>query len=145
MAKLTLEQAAAIVDEAIRTGRDRAMNPLTVSVVDDGGHLKAFKREDGPGAALRPQVATGKAFGAVGMGRSSRALGAMGRRAPAFRRRPVRRRPGTPRAGPRRRLDQGRRRGHWRGRRQRRYRDTSDNDEIAAVAGIEAAGLNAGI
>ena len=51
-----------------------SLNPLTVAVVDDGGSMKAFAREDGPGAALRPQIATGKAFGAVGMGLSSRAI-----------------------------------------------------------------------
>ncbi len=142
MAKLTLEQAATIVDIAIKTGHDKGMNPLTVSVVDDGGHLKAFKREDGPGAALRPHVATGKAFGAVGMGRSSRALGVMAAERPHFvaalsdvaqgRLVPV---PGgvlikdgdevigaVGVSG-----------------------DTSDNDEIAAVAGIEAAGLSAGL
>ena len=142
MAKLTLEQAAAIVDEAIRTGRDRAMNPLTVSVVDDGGHLKAFKREDGPGAALRPQVATGKAFGAVGMGRSSRALGAMAAERPHF-------------VGALSDVAQGRlvpvpggvliKDGEEVIGAVGVSGDTSDNDEIAAVAGIEAAGLNAGI
>ena len=142
MAKLTLEQAAAIVDEAIRTGRDRGMNPLTVSVVDDGGHLKAFKREDGPGAALRPQVATGKAFGAVGMGRSSRALGAMAAERPHF-------------VGALSDVAQGRlvpvpggvliKDGEEVIGAVGVSGDTSDNDEIAAVAGIEAAGLNAGI
>ena len=142
MAKLTLEQAAAIVDEAIRTGRDRGMNPLTVSVVDDGGHLKAFKREDGPGAALRPQVATGKAFGAVGMGRSSRALGAMAVERPHF-------------VGALSDVAQGRlvpvpggvliKDGEEVIGAVGVSGDTSDNDEVAAVAGIEAAGLNAGI
>ena len=74
MARLTLEQADKIIEVALATGRQMKMNPLTIAVVDDGGHLKAFKRQDGPGAAMRPHVAFGKAFGAVGMGRSSRFL-----------------------------------------------------------------------
>ena len=49
------------------------MNPLTVVVFDAGGHLKALKREDGSGI-LRVEVASGKAYGALGMGLSSRKL-----------------------------------------------------------------------
>jgi uncharacterized protein GlcG (DUF336 family) len=44
-----------------------------VAVLDDGGHLKAFAREDGAGI-VRPQIAMGKAWGALGMGIGSRAL-----------------------------------------------------------------------
>ena len=75
MAKLTLEQAQIILTKTLEKGHEMGLNPLTVAVVDDGGSLKAFAREDGPGAALRPQIATGKAFGAVGMGISSRKIG----------------------------------------------------------------------
>ena len=74
MAKLTLEQASVICDATLAKGKEMGLNALTVAVLDDGGHLKAFKREDGPGAALRPHVAYGKAYGAVGMGRSTRML-----------------------------------------------------------------------
>ena len=74
MAKLNLEQASAIVDEALAKGRDLALGPISVAVLDDGAHLVAFKREDGPGAALRPAIAIGKAWGAVGMGMPSRSL-----------------------------------------------------------------------
>lgn len=74
MSKLTLNQASTIIDTALTKGRDLGLKPLTVVVLDDGGNLKAFKREDGPGAALRPQIAYGKAFGAVGMGLASRLL-----------------------------------------------------------------------
>ena len=49
-----------------------ALGPISVAVLDDGAHLVAFKREDGPGAALRPAIAIGKAWGAVGMGMPSR-------------------------------------------------------------------------
>ena len=142
MAKLTLEQANTIVDVALQTGKQMGLNPLTVSVVDDGGHLKSFKREDGPGAALRPLIATGKAYGAVGMGRSSRALGVMAAERPHF-------------VGALADVAQGRlvpvpggvliKDGEEIIGAVGVSGDTSDNDEAAAVAGIEAAGLSAGI
>ena len=74
MAKLTLQQADQIIAGALAKAAEMKLNPLTIAVVDDGGHMKAFKRQDGPGAALRPHVAYGKAFGAVGMGASTRVL-----------------------------------------------------------------------
>ncbi len=73
MTTLSLNQAATIVDAALAAGRAEKMMPLTVAVLDAGGHLMAFKREDGSGI-LRPQVAIGKAWGALGMGQSSRTL-----------------------------------------------------------------------
>lgn len=140
MSKLSYEQAATIVSASLEKGHEMGLNPLTVAVVDDGGHLKAFGREDGPGAALRPHVAYGKAFGAIGMGRSSRVLNDMALDRPHFMQAltavsggklvPV---PGgvlikdgdevvgaVGISG-----------------------DTSDNDEACGIAGIEAAGLSA--
>ena len=70
---LSLAQAAAIVDAALAAGRAAEFEPLTVAVLDAGGHLLALKREDGSGI-LRPQIALGKAWGALGMGVSSRTL-----------------------------------------------------------------------
>jgi uncharacterized protein GlcG (DUF336 family) len=70
---LTLKQAATIVEVALRTGRETSCAPLAVAVLDAGGHLKAFAREDGAGI-IRPQIAVGKAWGALGMGLGSRAL-----------------------------------------------------------------------
>ena len=49
------------------------MSPLTVVVLDAGGHMVAMKRSDGSGI-LRAQIALGKAYGALGVERSSRAL-----------------------------------------------------------------------
>jgi uncharacterized protein GlcG (DUF336 family) len=46
---------------------------MAVAVLDAGGHLKAFAREDGAGI-IRPQIAVGKAWGALGMGMGSRAF-----------------------------------------------------------------------
>jgi uncharacterized protein GlcG (DUF336 family) len=71
---LTLAQATTIVDGALAAGRSADLEPLTVAVLDAGGHLIALKREDGAGI-LRPQIAIGKAWGALGMGVSSRTLG----------------------------------------------------------------------
>ena len=73
MPKLTLEQASTIVDTALARGRTHKMLPLTVAVLDAGGHLVALKREDDSGI-LRPEIAIGKAWGALGMGVSSRML-----------------------------------------------------------------------
>lgn len=73
MNAVTLAQADRIVAAALSAGRENGMMPLTVAVMDSGGHLVALKREDGSGI-LRPQIAQGKAWGAIGMGVSSRLL-----------------------------------------------------------------------
>jgi uncharacterized protein GlcG (DUF336 family) len=70
---LTLTQATTIVEAALRKGRETGCAPLAVAVLDAGGHLKAFAREDGAGI-VRPQIAVGKAWGALGMGFGSRTL-----------------------------------------------------------------------
>ena len=70
---LTLAQASTIVDTALKKGRETNCAPLTVSVLDAGGHLVAFKREDRSGI-LRFDIAYGKAWGALGMGFGSRTL-----------------------------------------------------------------------
>ena len=49
MSNVTLEQASTIVDVALRRGRETSCAPLTVAVLDAGGHLVAFKREDRSG------------------------------------------------------------------------------------------------
>ena len=64
---LSLQQASVIVDKALEHGRKLGFKPLTVVVLDAGGHLKAMKREDGS-SLLRPEIAGGKAWGALGMG-----------------------------------------------------------------------------
>jgi len=73
MSSLTLAQASTIVDVALKTGRDANFQPLTVAVLDGGGHLVAFKREDKSGL-LRFDIAFGKAWGALGMGFGGRTL-----------------------------------------------------------------------
>ena len=70
---VTLDQASRIVDAALEPGRIHDFMPLTVAVLDPGGHIVALKREDRAGI-LRPDIATGKAWGALGMGAPSRSL-----------------------------------------------------------------------
>ena len=72
MAKLTLEQADTMVEAALAKGGELGLNPLTVAILDDGAHLKLLKRQDGPGAAMRPKIAIGKAFAAAGLGMGTR-------------------------------------------------------------------------
>ncbi|HTQ34385.1 MAG TPA: heme-binding protein [Stellaceae bacterium] len=67
MSNVTLAQASTIVDQALAKGRELNLHPLTVVVLDAGGHLVAMKREDKSGI-LRTEIATGKAWGTLGMG-----------------------------------------------------------------------------
>lgn len=73
MGKITLAQADAVIDGALAKGGTMGAKPLTVAVLDDGGHLVALKRQDNS-AILRPEVAFGKAWGALSLGTSSRAM-----------------------------------------------------------------------
>jgi uncharacterized protein GlcG (DUF336 family) len=73
MSSLTLEQAQAIIAKTIEHGRKTECAPLSVAVLDPGGHLKAFAREEGAGI-VRPQLAIAKAWGSLGMGAGSRSL-----------------------------------------------------------------------
>ena len=67
MAELGLNKARAIVRGALKHARANGLQPVAVAVLDAGGHLKAFEREDGA-SIYRFQVARGKAHGAVGLG-----------------------------------------------------------------------------
>ena len=70
---LTLDIARAMVRAILDTGAEAGMKPLSVCVVDAGGHPIAFERSDGA-SPMRFKVAYGKAHGAVMMGIGSRAL-----------------------------------------------------------------------
>jgi uncharacterized protein GlcG (DUF336 family) len=78
-----LATAATIIDTALRVARSRNLRPMTIAVLDSGGDLVAFKREDGTGIR-RYDVVIGKAFGALVMNRSSRDIGKIAERAPLF-------------------------------------------------------------
>lgn len=135
---VTLAQASTIVDVALKKGRDTNCAALTVAVLDAGGHLVAFKREDRSGI-LRFDIAYGKAWGALGMGFGTRELAERAGKNPVF-------------FGALTTIAQGRlvpvpggvlikdAAGNVLGA-VGVSGDTSDKDEICALAGIEAAGL----
>lgn len=83
MAALTLTQAERIIDGALDKARELGCDALCVAVLDEGGHLKALRRQDGA-SLFRPEVAIGKAWGAVALGQSSRELAQKATKNPSF-------------------------------------------------------------
>lgn len=67
MAEISMNKARTIIRKAIAKGRELELKPLSVVVLDSGGHVKAFEREDGA-APGRFAIAQGKAYGAVMLG-----------------------------------------------------------------------------
>jgi uncharacterized protein GlcG (DUF336 family) len=139
MAELTLDIARKILDVAIAKGIEKKLKPLVVTVLDVRGCVKASAAQDGT-SLLRSEIAHGKAYGALALGMGSRALFQRAQEQAYF-------------IGAVNTLAQGRMvpvpggvliqdggvllgavgvSG-----------DTSDNDEVCAIAGIEAAGLKA--
>lgn len=80
---IALDQARTIVSTSLALGREQGLRPLTVVVLDAGGHPIALEREDGAPFG-RPAIAIGKAAGALAMGTSSRVLGDMAAERPQF-------------------------------------------------------------
>ncbi len=140
MTTITLDTARTIIAGARAAAQERGLKPLTVVVLDAGGHVVAAEREDGS-SSRRFDIAFGKAHGAVALGLGSRALMTRAEEQPYFIAAatsaiggalvPV---PGgvLVRDGEGTLLGAVGITG-----------DTSDNDEAAAVAGIEGAGLTA--
>jgi uncharacterized protein GlcG (DUF336 family) len=140
MTALSLAAARTIIDAAFARGTELKLRPLGVSVLDAGGHLVAFQRQDGA-SFLRPQMSAGKAYGAVAIGMGGRRLEAFAKDRPHLM-------AGVSDVSGSRILPvvggvlirdgsgavlgavgiSG---------------DSSDNDETAAIAGIEAAGFTA--
>ena len=137
---IDLQTARTVIEGARAAARDKGLKPLTVVVLDAGGHVVAVEREDGS-STKRFEIAFGKAHGAIALGLGSRALMARAEQQPYFIAAataavggslvPV---PG----GVLVRDPSGTLLGAV-----GVSGDTSDNDEAAAVAGIEAAGLQA--
>lgn len=67
MAALTLRKARAIIRGTLAKGREIGLKPLSVVVLDAGGAVMAFEREDGASPG-RFDIARGKAYGAVMLG-----------------------------------------------------------------------------
>ena len=137
MTKLTLDQAQGIITAALAKGRELDLNPLTVAVLDAGGYLKTFAKEDG--SLLRFEIASGKAWGALGMGMSSRGLGKLVADRPAFGQSLMAASDGRMIPVPGGVLIRGD--GDAILGAVGISGDTSDNDEACAIAGIESVGL----
>ena len=83
MSKLTLKQANTIIATAFAKAREMKIKPLGVVVLDDAGNIVSAQREDGA-SMFRFDVARGKAWGAVAMSASSRALAKRAKENPNF-------------------------------------------------------------
>src|SRR5215468_2244130 len=83
MTRLTLDLALRVIAGAFAKGTELKCVPLTVVVLDAGGHEVAAQRQDRSGI-LRVDIARAKAWGALGMGYSSREIGERAQKAPGF-------------------------------------------------------------
>lgn len=83
MHAITLDQAHAIIAGALARSKASGYRPMGIAVLDAAGHLKAFVSEDGA-SMFRFDVARAKAWGAIGMGASSRVLAQRARDNPNF-------------------------------------------------------------
>jgi uncharacterized protein GlcG (DUF336 family) len=80
---INLLASSSIVDHALAYARAHKLAPLTVAVLDPRGCTIALKAEDGS-SLLRPAIAQGKAWGALGMGVGTRSLASRADKLPAF-------------------------------------------------------------
>ena len=139
MAELTLDIARKILDVALAKAVEKKLKPLVVTILDARGCVKAAAAQDGT-SLLRSEIAHGKAYGALAMGMGSRALFQRAQEQAYF-------------VSAVNTLAQGRlvpvpggvliQNGGVLLGAVGVSGDTSDNDEICAIAGIEAAGLKA--
>ena len=139
MAELTLDVARKILDTALAKAVEKKLKPLVVTVLDTRGCVKASAAQDGT-SLMRGEIAHGKAYGALAMGMGSRALYQRAQEQAFF-------------VSAVNTLAQGRlvpvpggvliQDGSGLVGAVGVSGDTSDNDEICAIAGIEAAGLKA--
>lgn len=70
---IDLATAQSIIAQALATGQEHGFKPLTVVVLDAGGHVIAVSRQDGA-SNNRFEIAQGKAYGALALGMGSRAI-----------------------------------------------------------------------
>ena len=83
MAALTLAQANRIIEAILERGAALNCRPLAVVVVEPGCKVKAFKKEDGA-SMIRFEMAYGKAYAALAMGRSSKLVKVRAEEKPIF-------------------------------------------------------------
>jgi len=80
---ITLAQANQIIAGALQRATDGSRQPMAVVVLDAGGHVKSAQRQDGA-SMFRIDIATGKAWASIAMGAASRVLTQRARDLPAF-------------------------------------------------------------
>ncbi len=83
MRAISLDEAMTIINACFAAAKQRKLRPLTAVVLDAGGRLKAALKQDGC-AMLRFEVAYGKAYAALSMGRPSRMVLQKQREKPVF-------------------------------------------------------------
>jgi uncharacterized protein GlcG (DUF336 family) len=83
MRAISLDEAVTIINACFAAAKERKLRPLTAVVLDAGGRLKAALKQDGC-AMLRFEVAYGKAYAALSMGRPSRMVLQKQREKPVF-------------------------------------------------------------
>ena len=83
MSAITIEQARSIIAASLAKGLELGLKPLSVVVLDPGGHPIAFERQNGASSG-RFAVTMGKASGALQLGVSSRKIGEMAAERPTF-------------------------------------------------------------
>ena len=138
MPELSITHARKLIATALAAARDNRLSPLAIVVLDAGARPVAFEREDGAGF-LRLDIATAKASGAIGMGYGTRDLAKRAAANPGF-------------YAALYAISHGQMAPSPGGVLIRNYAgdiigavgvsgDTSDNDELCAVAGLIAAGL----
>jgi uncharacterized protein GlcG (DUF336 family) len=138
MSNLSLDQANALITGAIAKALALQLKPLCIVVLDAGSNIMALQRQDGA-SVLRWKIALGKAAGALGVGVSSRKIADMAAERPAFVAALGSLAPQglVPAAGGVIVIDAKRLITGAVG----VSGDSSDNDELCALAGIAAAGL----
>jgi uncharacterized protein GlcG (DUF336 family) len=83
MSTLTLEHASIIVDKALAQAHSSAFKPLCIVVLDAGAHMLALKRDE-RASIMRPEIAISKAAGCLGMGFGGREIARRAQAVPAF-------------------------------------------------------------
>jgi uncharacterized protein GlcG (DUF336 family) len=83
MRGITLDEAVNVINETFAEAKRRNAYSLTAVLLDAGGHVKVAMKQDGA-SLLRFEIAYGKAFAALSMGRSSRMVLQKQREKPVF-------------------------------------------------------------
>lgn len=83
MSSVTLDQANRVITAILKRGAEMGCRPLSVVVVEPGAVVKAFQKEDGS-SMVRFEMAYGKAYASLALGRASRLVKIRNEEKPAF-------------------------------------------------------------